>query len=120
MRLRRSSGRMTVLLPTVLAVGLAAPELSAQGERTNGFGGVAEAYRSSANRLIEAALRDSSAYERLTLLVDQFGHRLSGSESLEQAIDWIIEEMKRDGLENVRGWRASQCSSSAPKRREAA
>ncbi len=94
---------MTVLLLTVLAVGLAAPELPAQGGRTNGFGDIAEAYRSSANRLIEAALRDSSAYERLTLLVDQFGHRLSGSESLEQAIDWVIEGMKRDGLENVRG-----------------
>lgn len=102
MRLGRFSERTTVILPIVVALILAAPELAAQG-RTNGFGDVAEAYRSSANRLIEAALRDSSAYERLTLLVDQFGHRLSGSESLEQAIDWIIEEMRRDGLENVRG-----------------
>ena len=60
-------------------------------------------YRTEANRLIDAALADSFAYERLTELVDRFGHRLSGSESLERAIDWIIAEMKKDGLENVRG-----------------
>ena len=27
----------------------------------------------------------------------------SGSESLERAIDWVLAEMKKDGLENVRG-----------------
>ena len=48
-------------------------------------------------------LADSAAYERLALLVDTFGHRFSGSASLEAAIDWILAEMKRDGLENVRG-----------------
>ena len=64
---------------------------------------VAEPYRGVADRLIDAALRDSSAYERLSTLVDRFGHRLSGSESLERAIDWILEEMRRAGLENVHG-----------------
>jgi carboxypeptidase Q len=59
--------------------------------------------RSAANRLIDAALRDSAAYERLTLLVDQFGPRFSGSENLERAIDWILAEMKSDGLANVLG-----------------
>ena len=34
---------------------------------------------------------------------DKFGHRLSGSASLERAIDWILDEMKKDGLQNVRG-----------------
>lgn len=56
-----------------------------------------------ANRLIEAALADSSAYNRLATLTDRFGPRLSGSKSLEDAIDWILSEMKRDGLANVRG-----------------
>ncbi len=68
-----------------------------------GGGGLAEAYREAADRLIDAALADGAAYERLAELVDRFGHRFSGSESLEQAIDWILAEMKRDGLENVRG-----------------
>lgn len=60
-------------------------------------------YSEEANRLIDAALEDSFAYERLTELVDRFGHRFSGSESLERALDWIMAEMKADGLENVRG-----------------
>jgi carboxypeptidase Q len=60
-------------------------------------------YREQADRLIDAALGDSAAFERLTVLVDRFGHRLSGSESLERALDWILEEMRTDGLDNVRG-----------------
>ena len=32
---------------------------------------------------------------------DTFGHRLSGSESLEDTIEWAAGEMKKDGLENV-------------------
>jgi carboxypeptidase Q len=66
-------------------------------------GSLAAAYRDAANRLIDAALADSAAYERLAELVDGFGHRLSGSVSLERALDWILEEMEADGLENVRG-----------------
>ena len=60
-------------------------------------------YRAPADRLIDAALGDSAAFERLTTLVDRFGHRLSGSESLERALDWIMGEMRADGLDNVRG-----------------
>jgi carboxypeptidase Q len=56
-----------------------------------------------ADSLIRAATRDSAAYRRLGELVDGFGHRLSGSPSLEAAIDWVLAEMRRDGLENVRG-----------------
>jgi carboxypeptidase Q len=62
-------------------------------------------YRGRADSLIRAATRDSAAYTRLGNLVDGFGHRLSGSASLEGAIDWVLAEMKRDGLENVRGER---------------
>jgi carboxypeptidase Q len=62
-----------------------------------------ETHRAAADRLIDAATRDSAAHRRLALLGDKFGHRFSGSRSLEQALDWIIAEMKKDGLENVRG-----------------
>lgn len=64
---------------------------------------LAERYRATTDRIIAAALSDSAAYARTALLTDKFGHRLSGSASLEQALDWIIAEMTRDGLENVRG-----------------
>jgi carboxypeptidase Q len=66
---------------------------------------IAAAYRQAADSLIDAATGDSAAYARLGKLVDTFGHRLSGSASLEAAIDWILAGMKADGLQNVRGER---------------
>jgi carboxypeptidase Q len=66
-------------------------------------GPVTTRYREVADRIIAAALADSSAYARLGEMVDRVGHRLSGSESLERAIDWMLAEMTRDGLANVRG-----------------
>lgn len=57
----------------------------------------------TAKRITAAALADSMPYLRLGRLVDGFGHRLSGSASLEKAIDWVLDEMKRDGFANVRG-----------------
>jgi carboxypeptidase Q len=62
-------------------------------------------YRERAGRIIGAALTGDVAYRRLALLTDRFGHRLSGSESLQRAIAWALEEMKRDGLEGVRAER---------------
>jgi carboxypeptidase Q len=62
-----------------------------------------EAYRAAADRLIDAAMRDSAAWNRIAELTDTFGHRLSGSAALERAIDWTLERMRADGLENVRG-----------------
>src|SRR5215211_2154629 len=60
-----------------------------------------EPHRAAATQLIQAALRDSFAYKRLARLVDSFGHRMSGSENLERAIDWTVAEMMRDGFDNV-------------------
>ncbi len=60
-----------------------------------------DAYRDAANRLIDAATANHDAYARLGGLVDGFGSRLSGSTALEGAIDWILEEMRADGLQNV-------------------
>jgi carboxypeptidase Q len=65
--------------------------------------GLATSYRAAADSLIRAATRDSAAYERIARLVDGFGHRQAGSRGLEAAIDWILAEMKKDGLQNVRG-----------------
>jgi carboxypeptidase Q len=59
-------------------------------------------HRETAARLIEAALKDRVAWTRLAELTDTFGPRLSGSENLARAIDWAVETMTADGLENVR------------------
>jgi carboxypeptidase Q len=54
-----------------------------------------------ADNLIDGALKDSAAWNRLAELVDTFGNRPVGSTSLESAIDWIVAQMKKDGLDNV-------------------
>jgi carboxypeptidase Q len=91
-----------VLLFLSLAT-LAAPNAELRAQSAGPESSIAEAYREVADRLINAALSDSAAYERLTELTDDFGHRFSGSESLERALDWILSEMEKDGLESVRG-----------------
>src|SRR6185369_2852304 len=60
-------------------------------------------YRATAGRIIGAALVSDHAYTRLAHLTDHIGHRISGSPALERAIEWALAEMKRDGLDNVRG-----------------
>ena len=58
-------------------------------------------YRDAASRLIGEAVESDAAWQRLAYLSDTFGNRLSGSRNLEAAIRWAVEEMKKDGLENV-------------------
>jgi carboxypeptidase Q len=83
----------------MLITALTALSLVAQRDST----ALVARYRSIADRVIAAATADSAAYRRLGELVDRFGHRFSGSESLERAIDWTLDEMRRDSLQNVRG-----------------
>jgi carboxypeptidase Q len=64
---------------------------------------IADRYRGDANRVIDAALKDSTAWNRLAEMTEKFGNRLSGTPALEQTIDWVIAKMKEDGLQNVRG-----------------
>jgi hypothetical protein len=60
-----------------------------------------ETYREPARKLIAAALADRDVHEKLSFLCDRIGNRLSGSESLNRAIEWAAAQMKRDGLVNV-------------------
>jgi carboxypeptidase Q len=83
------------------AAGSLAPRaLAAQG---TGDTSLVARYQAVADRLIDASTADSAAWLRLAELTDRFGNRLSGSESLERALDWVLDGMRRDGLENVRG-----------------
>ena len=60
-----------------------------------------EPHRAQAEKLIAAAHKDSTAWNRLARLTDTFGARPSGSQNLERAIDWIVAELKKDGFDNV-------------------
>lgn len=88
--------RLALALVLILPVASSFPLV---GQSTD----IAGRYAPIADSIIDAALADSSAYERLARLVDRFGPRVSGSENLERAIDWMLDEMRRDGLQNVRG-----------------
>jgi carboxypeptidase Q len=90
--------RIRQILIVALAVTLAAgaPRVHAQAPA-----GWLAPYREPAARLIGEALSDTFAWRRLAELTDTFGDRLSGTPQLNGAIQWAVEEMKRDGLENV-------------------
>jgi carboxypeptidase Q len=79
----------------VLLLAVSAPIAGAQS--------VADRYREQASRIIARATRDSAAWQRLATLTETFGARFSGTPALEQAIDWTLAEMRKDGLDNVRG-----------------
>ncbi len=66
---------------------------------------IIDRYTDASLSIISKALSDSTAYNRLAYLCDTFGPRLSGSKNLENAINWILKEMKKDGLVHVQGER---------------
>lgn len=60
-------------------------------------------YSGVAAHIIRHATADDRAWQRIALWTDTYAHRLSGSEVLEQAIDWALRELERDGLQDVHG-----------------
>jgi carboxypeptidase Q len=101
----RQYGRFDIAFTFVL---LAVATVGAQTPHSDGSRAAATssmswlaAYREPAARLIGEAVGSTFAWQRLALLTDSIGNRLSGSPALDRAIQWAIEEMKRDGLENV-------------------
>ena len=53
----------------------------------------------NAKALFDRAAESERAYFNLEHLADHIGHRLSGSESLKEAIQWASSEMKAGGLD---------------------
>jgi carboxypeptidase Q len=84
--------------PLLAALALLAPRPAPAQDST-----LTVRYRDAANRLIAAAMADTFAYNRLATMVDRFGNRLSGSPALENTIDWVMDQMRADGLQNVHG-----------------
>ncbi|HVT39504.1 MAG TPA: M20/M25/M40 family metallo-hydrolase, partial [Gemmatimonadaceae bacterium] len=67
-------------------------------------GPITRQYRLPADRIIDAALADNgAAWNKLARFTDYSGNRFTGTPALERGIDWVLAEMKKDGLENVRG-----------------
>lgn len=63
-------------------------------------------YNDIANQIIQLSVygaAQNQSYNRLATLTDKFGSRLAGSQSLEDAIDYMLAQLKADGLENVHG-----------------
>ena len=56
----------------------------------------------AAERIRSAAFESTVGYDALAELCDDYGHRLSGTQTLEDAIDWAVEKMREFGFENVR------------------
>jgi carboxypeptidase Q len=91
------TSRLVPRASRLLFLAVIAPAIGAQPAT------IAQRYRDAADRLIQAATSDSAAWVRIAELTERFGPRFSGTPNLERAIDWVIAEMKKDGLQNVRG-----------------
>lgn len=62
---------------------------------------LADQYRETAGRILGAALTDVDGWEKLEHLALRIGHRLSGSEGLERAIQWAADTMREEELDRV-------------------
>jgi len=63
-------------------------------------------HQADADKIIAEAVNGSlkgATFNRLATFTDTFGNRLSGSDSLERSIDYLLDQMKKEGLENVHG-----------------
>ena len=60
---------------------------------------IAERYADVAAKIIKHARDDRGAYTKLAFLTDRIGHRLSGSASLDRAIEWAVKTMKDEGFD---------------------
>jgi carboxypeptidase Q len=93
--------RARVLIPLLIALFCLFSSLSAAPPAPSSSTSWLDPYREPAARLVGEALSSSFAWDRLALIGDTFGNRLSGSQALEDAIQWAVAEMKKDGLDNV-------------------
>jgi carboxypeptidase Q len=94
-----SNGRTSMMVQLLALVLLCVLSLRATPAQPSSW---LDPYREASSRLIAESLSTRLAWDRLAFMGDTFGHRLSGSRGLEEAIKWAVAEMKKDGLENVR------------------
>jgi carboxypeptidase Q len=93
--------RVVVLALAVPFLFLSVATLDAQSPHAVDKSTWLDVYRDSAARLIGEAVSSTFAWDRLSVLTDTIGNRLSGTAPLDRAIQWAAAEMHKDGLENV-------------------
>lgn len=62
---------------------------------------VAAHYAETAESIHKAAFQSNLAWDRLAEMCDSFGPRFSGSQNLEKAIDWVVDQLNKDGFDAV-------------------
>src|SRR5207249_5165225 len=92
---------LVAALPFLMLSGTTSRAQASHGARAANPTVWIDRYREPASRLIGEAVGSTFAWQRLAVLTDTIGNRLSGTPALDRAIEWAAEEMKRDGLENV-------------------
>ncbi len=95
--MKRNSGMLVTCLVFVTALGIGGQSLHGQISDS-----LVDDYREVAQKIIAGARDHNESWTKLQELCDDIGHRLSGSESLERAVEWAQQSMKADGQENVR------------------
>jgi hypothetical protein len=89
--------RRRFLLAWVVAVGLAAPAV-ALGADNDG----AKARSVDLDRILSAGREDCRAMEHLDVLCNRFGPRLTGSDNLTNACEWVRDRFASFGIDNAR------------------
>ncbi|XP_077996152.1 carboxypeptidase Q-like [Glandiceps talaboti] len=67
-------------------------------------------YKDIATKIIDLAVygaAQNQSYNRLAKFTDTIGNRIAGSENFEHAVDYMLQVLSEDGLENVHGEEAS-------------
>ncbi|KNC52616.1 uncharacterized protein AMSG_12168 [Thecamonas trahens ATCC 50062] len=95
---RSQGGLLMLLVVLVVTGGVVAAVVSTRGKDNNQPRHVPDP---ATTHIIHSALNASLGYQRLVFMCDTFGHRLSGSQALEDAIVWIEDNMRSDGLDRV-------------------
>ncbi len=96
----RRCARLVLAVPFLLLAVTTLGVRSTQAASSDGPHWLDE-YREPAARLLGEAVGSTFAWQRLSVLTDSIGNRVSGSPALDRAIQWAVTEMKKDGLENV-------------------
>jgi len=91
--MRSPSSKLSVYLIAFLLVTINCPVIGQQN--------IKQAYSEKAQKIIQSAMENDSAFTNLSYFGDKFGHRFSGSESLENSLDWIVEELKQQGFTQI-------------------